>query len=590
MKNIKITCFVTILIVCIVCCTSQIFAQSEVLKTALQKELNRSMQELKNEEVPPYFISYFVVETINNSLSASFGKKINNSGYRNRNGRHSRLLTVDLRIGSYELDNSHLLRGGYDPGQREALQEDLPLLDNEKVLRNLIWNVTIKALEKAKLKYDKILSNKAVKVAAEDTSNDFSKEKPVKYSEDFRQRYYSQMAAKNATSKDAFVVDTMKWQALLCRLTERFCKYDWLFTGEATFSTELNNKYYINSEGSELSFSEGYYRLSIRAKTKAEDGMSLPLYKTYFSYTPDGFPSENEILQDIDALVNLLDNLRKAPEATAFTGPAILSGEASGVFFHEIFGHRVEGHREKDPMYSQTFKQALGTKVLPDFMNVIFDPTIKTFEGKEISGYYKYDDEGQQAQRVEVVKNGVFNSFLMSRSPIEGFPNSNGHGRRAPGYAPVARQSNLIVTSSLIKTDAELRKMLIEEAKKQGKEYGLFFVNVQGGYTMISRFDPNAFNVTPLVVYKIFVDGRPDELVRGVDLIGTPLTTFSNIMATGNDIGIFNGVCGAESGWVPVSAVSPNLLVSKIEVQKKSKSQTKLPILPAPNNNSDNRQ
>jgi predicted Zn-dependent protease len=177
----------------------------------------------------------------------------------------------------------------------------------------------------------------------------------------------------------------------------------------------------------------------------------------------------------------------------------------------------------------------------------------------------------------------------MSRSPIEGFPNSNGHGRCAPGYAPVARQSNLIVTSSQIKTNAELRKMLIDEAKKQGKEYGLFFVNVRGGYTMITRFNANAFNVIPLVVYKVFVDGRRDELIRGVDLIGTPLTAFSNIVATGSDIGIFNGICGAESGWVPVSSVSPNLLVSKIEVQKKSKSQTKLPILPAPTNNSNNK-
>ena len=83
-------------------------------------------------------------------------------------------------------------------------------------------------------------------------------------------------------------------------------------------------------------------------------------------------------------------------------------------------------------------------------------------------------------------------------------------------------------------------------------------------------------------MYKIFADGRPDELVRGVDLIGTPLTTFNNIVAAADDLGIFNGVCGAESGGVPVSASAPSILVSAIEVQKKQKSQAKPPLLSDP--------
>ena len=320
----------------------------------------------------------------------------------------------------------------------------------------------------------------------------------------------------------------------------------------------------------------------VDAKCKADDGMSLPLYKSYFGFTIAELPSVDSIAKDIDAMIGLLDQLRNAEYATSFIGPAMLSGEASGVFFHEIFGHRVEGFREKDADATAMFKNMIGQKVLPEFMNVYFDPSMRTLDGKPLSGYFKYDDEGIAGQKVETVKNGIFQNFLMSRSPIEGFNNSNGHGRKAAGRSVVTRQSNLVVTAAKTHTHAELRKLLIAEAKKQDKEYGLYFTHVRGGFTMISRWTPNAFNVTPLVVYKIYVDGRPDELVRGVDLIGTPLTTFSKIFAAGTDLGVFNGTCGAESGWVPVSACSPTILVSQIEVQKKPKSQAKPPLLPSP--------
>ena len=109
----------------------------------------------------------------------------------------------------------------------------------------------------------------------------------------------------------------------------------------------------------------------------------------------------------------------------------------------------------------------------------------------------------------------------------------------------------------------------------------LLFDDIQGGFTNTGRMAPNAFNVLPVLVYRIYSDGR-EELVRGVDLIGTPLTTFSKIVAADDAADVFNGVCGAESGWVPVSAVSPGLLISQIEVQKKDKAQERLPLLPAP--------
>ncbi len=147
---------------------------------------------------------------------------------------------------------------------------------------------------------------------------------------------------------------------------------------------------------------------------------------------------------------------------------------------------------------------------------------------------------------------------------------------------PVSRQSNLVVQASRTVTSAALLTMLKDEARKQGKPFGLLFDNIEGGFTVTGRNNPNAFNVMPNVVYRVYTDNRPPELVRGVDLIGTPLAAFGKFIAASDKVDVFNGVCGAESGSVPVSASSPELLVSEVEVQKKAQSQETLPILPSP--------
>jgi TldD protein len=308
----------------------------------------------------------------------------------------------------------------------------------------------------------------------------------------------------------------------------------------------------------------------------------LPLYKSYFAFSPDELPSDDVILADARQMLKTLKEMRNAPLVDPYTGPCILSGGASGVFFHEIFGHRIEGHRQKNVNEGQTFKKKLDQKILPDFLSVVFDPLQRKLGNTPLMGCYSFDDEGVKATRISVVDTGVFKGFLMGRSPIEGFNQSNGHGRAAPGKRPVARQSNLIVEAVQTVSEDSLRALLIAECKKQGKPYGLRFQQVEGGFTLTGRTIPNSFNVLPILVYRVYPDGRPDELVRGVDLIGTPLATFERILAASNEIETFNGVCGAESGWVPVSASSPSLLVREIEVQKKDKSQERLPILPSP--------
>jgi len=540
--------------------TVSIGAVEYPLLNAMKNEMKRTMDGLANQSTPPYFLSYAVTETKTIRMNAVFGN------VKSSEQTLSRILDIDIRVGNHELDNTHTIRGSrfeFGGGGRGI---ELPMTNDEKALRSVMWNATDKLYKKAVERYGKVLTNRAVKVKEEDSSADFSRQQPIE----------------SIAPDQSFIIDSLQWVKKIKQLSSLFTVDPKIYTGEVYFQADIITKYFVSSEGTVIRQSEPNVRLFASASTKADDGMTLPLFSSYFAFQPENLPSEEIIGQDIRRMIQTLGQLRDAPLAETYSGPAILSGAASGVFFHEIFGHRVEGHRQKDPNSSQTFKSFLNKKILPDFIDVVFDPGLKTLNGQDIVGYYTYDDEGVKAEKVIAVEKGIFKNFLMSRSPIESFPSSNGHGRRQAGLRPVARQSNLLVLASQSVAFDSLRTLLRNECIVQNKEYGLYFVEISGGFTFTARTIPNAFNVQPLVVYKIYADGRPDELVRGVDLIGTPLTTFNNIIAASHDIGIFNGVCGAESGGVPVSASSPSLYVKTIEVQKKQKSQAKPPLLESP--------
>ncbi len=535
-------------------------AANDALLEAMRSELHRTMQTMGKASPSVYYLSYGVTESTSTSIRASFGKLVS------RNDDASRILDVDLRVGSHKLDNTHNIRGvafEMGTGTRGVV---LPTEDDELSLQAAIWRATDKAYRSAAERYEKVLTNLQVKVREEDTSADMSHESPLQLIEE----------------APPFLFDANAWTSNVKQISALFSGHPEIYQGQASVWTKYITKRFATSEGTMVRTYEPIVQVMVTCMTKADDGMTLPLYRSYAAFSAERLPSLDSIMRDTRRMIDLLLQLRKAPLMETYSGPAILTGRASGVFFHEIFGHRVEGHRQKDVNSSQTFKAFLNKKVLPDFMDVVFDPLQRSLNGQDLVGAYKVDDEGVAAQRVVSVEDGIFKSFLMSRSPIENFPKSNGHGRRQAGFRCVARQSNLMVRASKTVPIAKLRDMLRDECRKQGKEYGLVFDEIEGGFTFTGRTIPNAFNVLPLVVYKVYADGRPDELVRGVDLIGTPLTTFSNITAAADDLGVFLGVCGAESGGVPVSASSPSLMVSTIEVQKKQKSQAKPPILPDP--------
>jgi predicted Zn-dependent protease len=524
----------------------------------MSEELNRNFSTLKAKaDPPPYFLSYEVTEEDYHGVAATLGALTSNSHGKNRR------LDVCVRVGSPKLDNYHRVRG-----ERTQFTSGAPLTfeDRPGSIKQRIWLETDRAYRLAAERLIKIRTNAEVKVAEQDASSDFSHEEPGVRLE--------------PVPLARFAAD--QWTARVRKLSEKFSDYPGILTSSVSVTYQNETKYFVSSEGSRLRYGRGFARVIVNAQAKAMDGTDLATGETFEATDPGGLPRDEVIAAAVERVAQDLKALLIAPEAEPFAGPAIFSGRAAGVFFHEIFGHRVEGHRQKDEQEGQTFTKSVGAKVLPDFLSVVFDPTRNKSGNIELNGSYTYDDEGIAARPVTVVENGVLKSFLMSRSPIQGFDHSNGHGRRQPGLEVVSRQSNLLVESSHAVPEARLREMLVEEIKRQNKPYGLYFRDVIGGVTNTGRQGVQAFKVIPIIVYKVYPDGRPDELIRGADIVGTPLASFAKILATSDRSQVFNGYCGAESGNVPVSAVSPALLVSEIEIERKNKSQDRPPLLPFP--------
>jgi TldD protein len=528
----------------------------DVLLRTMEKELHRGQSELAKQDPAPYFASYNVTDGESMVIVSAQGAILNSTR------THNRVADVSMRIGEPALDNTHDQEraSGITTGQ-------LPLRDDPDAIARVLWRLTYDEYRKARQSYSNVKTKSAVRAKDEDDSPDFSNEKPATYAEKVPSPPFPEQKA---------------WEDVARHYSASFRHYPQVEQSVVLLTASNSRSYLVSTEGTKIVTNDAIFRIMIEAETRADDGMQLMRVETYQFSDPTKFPSESEVARTAKKMATDLAALRAAPLAEPYSGPALLSGRASAVFFHEVLGHRVEGQRQRGREEGQTFTKKVNERILPEFLSVADDPTMHTLAGTELSGFYRYDDEGTAASRVEVVKDGILKNFLMGRMPVKNFSNSNGHGRGQIGLMPVGRQGNLIVTSSKTVPDVQLRTYFIEEIKKQGKPYGLYFEDIQGGFTLTSRDLPQAFQVLPVMVWRVYADGRPDELVRGVDIVGTPLTVLAQISATGDTTSVLNGICGAESGSVPVSAAAPAILFSEMEVQKRKYGDTRPPILPPP--------
>jgi len=524
----------------------------------LAGELSREYTALKAKgDPPPYYMAYAVTEEQSDSESATLGALVSDSHNRTRG------FDTTIRAGSEKFDNYHPFKGSRIQFTRFS---PLSLEDDANQIRHALWEESDRVYRLASRRLLQLKTDDQLLAEQRDKDADFSPEPAVQYSRPPENYHFD---------ADGWANKVRAWSA-------EFKSHPQILASGVSFRAQKEIRTFVNTDGSKVQQGTNLFRLQVEGAAIAPDGMDVETLATIEASDPAHLPADDAVRAKVRDIAAKLDGLIAAPPAEPIVCPAILSGRASAVFFHEIFGHRVEGHRQKDISEGQTFTKMLGSKVLPEFINVEFNPTLTNYKGTDLIGYYEYDDEGVKARPVKVVEDGVLTTFLLSRSPVGEFVHSNGHGRRQPGYEVVSRQSNLIVESSKKVSNRELRAQLVEEIKRQSKPYGLYFEEVSSGYTTTGRRGLQAFTVVPLVVYRVYADGRPDELIRGVDIVGTPLASFQKIIATSDTPEVFNGYCGAESGSVPVSAVSPAILVSEIETQKKQNSQRKLPLLPRP--------
>jgi predicted Zn-dependent protease len=537
------------------------YADQEGLLKILKEELARNKENLKFKDYEsPYFISYQLKETESFHISAKNGALFSDNYSRNRN------LYVDVRVGDYQFDSSEGAESYFGMFPEYIPSFYAPIEDDSKPLKRALWLLTDYKYKQALQNFLKLKGKKIYEVKKNEFDS-FSREEPVTYIE---------------KDEKTEVFNRDFYREMMKKLSSKFLDYKDLFDSNVDFSTATIRKYMVNTEGTTLMTSSTYYSVVMIAFTRAEDGMLLSDSVNIYARTVSQIPPFEKIEKQLMEMANNLVAMRNAKLLEPLTVPAILMPEATGVFFHETIGHRLEGQRQEDKEEGRTFKESLGKKILPDFIDIMDDPTLQIFNGIPLNGHYKVDDEGVMVQKVTLVEKGVLKNFLMSRKPIEKISKSNGHGRSDGYLSPVSRMGVLYVKSSKSFSMEKLKQMLLAEAKKQNKPFGLIIYLSSGGSTNTSLYGYQAYKSVPRLIYKLDVKTGKEELVRGLELVGTPLLSLNKIIASSNEYGVFNGYCGAESGTIPVSTIAPAVLLSEMEFQRTKEMKEKGQILPPP--------
>ena len=520
---------------------------------AMETEMARSLERLRQDSFgPPYFLAYRLHDARHYEASASLGAPVA------EDLEEYRVAYAEARFGDRTFDNVDLSYQGVNS----------PASLDPDVLRQTLWTMTDLAYKGAVSGWLEKKAKRATELVT-DTLDDFSPEPPQRRTEDLPPPR----------------LDRARLRALTARISRVFRDYPDVYESNVTLGAWWARRFLVTSEGTRLltPAEEMPHELRMVAATRAEDGMRLE-DATYLSLRSfSDLPPDAELERSARAMASELTALRAAPVQEAAAAPAILDPEMSGVLFHEALGHKLEGQRQRDPHESQVFRDLVGKEILPAFLSVYDDPTLKSFKGSPLHGSYEFDAEGSPARRVALVERGILRNFLMSRWPVKGFPESNGHGRADWRSHPSGRMANLIVSADGAVTTAELQKRLLDLIREQGKPYGFLLVGSSGGENPTNRESPQTLEVRPRLVYRVDAATGARTMVRGVKLVGTPLVVLNRVVAAGDDPTLADGFhCGAESGWVPVSQIAPSLLVSEIELQRLPEDRSRPPILPSP--------
>jgi TldD protein len=513
-------------------------APNDPVLSAMREELERSKSHVKMDNVSaPYYIEYRLSDVQEYTAEATFG------ALRENQLVHVRSIRVVVRVGEYKQDSY------YGPGIGVV---DLAPLDNDSIaLRRQLWNATDRAYKAAS---EAFASKKALlsQYSAEQPFDDFSKAPSLQ--------------SIGPLAKLEFTPEA--WKLSLEKSTELFRSDPKIQSLSAAVRFRAVNVYFVNTEGTVTRQGYAAYSVQLSGETQAADGMRLGRSPFYMAATAAELPQPEKLQADMAKMLGTLKELREAPLVEEdYRGPVLFSNDAATDVFTGLVGNNVLGIRPKPGESARTigeFSSSYKSRVLPEFLSVVDDPTMKSFQGKSLIGNYEIDEEGVRAQLVPLIKDGMLVDYLLSRMPIRDFPDSNGHGRAAPGQPPLASIGNLIVEPKQPMSTEELKKKLIEMCKQENKPYG-YYVETLSGYD-------------PRLLYRVYVDDGHEELVRGAVFNELDVRTLRNdLVAAGDDPLVSN-----REGAIPTTVICPSVLFDELEVKRTDQKNAKLPEYPPP--------
>jgi len=528
---------------------------SSIIFQAMEEEMDRSLNRLKIDIFdPPYFVKYQIRHNRHIKIVGSFGSLIRSDNFQNRT------LFVDVRIGDSKFDSS-------TPGShRYKADQILPLDDNLYVLKRALWYETDLRYKQAIMNFMKKKGRFISGIASHETPDYSRGHEPVSL----------------LSPVPDFHPDMEAWNDRIRMASALFKQAPEIEKSKVTLHVDRTVRYYYDSDGNKIRSHAILYQLTLGAKTKADSGSPIHDQETIFFSNREDFPSQQALQEKVHQLISNIRELKKSPKAETFVGPALFSPDAAAVLIHEAVGHRLEGDRLRNASDGKTFIKKIGKKILPPFLTIVDNPQIKRLYDIDLVGHYSYDDEGQKGDKVVLIDHGVLKSFLLSRAPVLEGERTNGHARSDGVKAPMSRMANVIVQSEKRFSPQELKRLLIEQIRLQNKPYGLLIKKLSGGETQTVATNFQVFKGKPVHIYKVYPEDGREELVRGVEFVGTPLSMIGKVIATGDDNTVINGFCGAESGMIPVTSVTPSFLLSEVELQTSQDKPLRRPILPPP--------
>ncbi len=506
---------------------------------AMQKELERSKSQLKLEQMAaPYYIDYRVADMDGYIAEAAFGALRTNLHAR------FRFVRVVVRVGDYKQDSFF--------GQGEGVSDYMPLDDDELALRHHLWLATDKAY-KAATEAFAAKQAQLKQLTVDHPVDDFAHAEPVQF----------------IGPLVKLDVDPAPWLKTLQDASALYKTEPQLESIDSSLQFQAVNRFFVNSEGTVVRSGQVSYQAFIAASTQAADGMQLQRSVTYAAPDSKELPNAGEFLARTTKLLGTLRDLRAAPVADEeYHGPVLFSADAASTVFADLVGENILGRKPGLGQPARTkgaFASSYKSRVLPDFLSVVDDPTLASLNGKSLLGSYEVDDEGVRAMRVPVVEKGKLVGYLLGREPIMDFPASNGHGRAMPTNSPAPSLGNMVVSSSEPVPQEELKKKLLELCEQRGLPYG-YYVETMAGVS------------TPRLLYKVWVKDGHEELVRGAVFADLDARALRNdLVAAGSDLNIENRVLN-----VPHSIVTPSILFDELEVKRQDIQKSKLPEYPAP--------